>query len=72
MGLRLLPLAAGLAATSAQADVASPVAALHAPGWVIATIAIVLFLAVIVILSRFVRNNPGDHNDDGGGLFGPP
>ena len=66
-----------LLTSPAWADVARPTPAQQVqgwPSWAVVLVTFTLFLALIVLLSRFIRVDRGGTNnggDDNSGLFGP-
>jgi hypothetical protein len=74
--MRKLAACLAVVTSPAWADISRPTPIVQAhgwPSWAIVLVTFILFLGLIVLLSRFVRADRGNGNkgDDGGGLFGP-
>ena len=71
--LSLLALSMMLAVSAARADIARP---LPVPGgwpqWAVVAVTFILFIGLIILISRFFRGGAkkGGDSDDGGGIFG--
>ena len=74
-GMRQIFSCAFLLASPAWADVARQGTTSETAGWpsgAVVAVTFTVFLALIVVLSRFIKPGSGDKGgNDGGGLFGP-